>query len=118
VSARRRFRANRSITRRLSRAVLAKRILAFECATPIHPPGDAMTPPRRAAVALAAALLLGACKASPKQPDQPPPPNPIKAQINAGRAGARSADSAINASQDRMNAQAAEAAGDTTAKQE
>jgi hypothetical protein len=76
-----------------------------------------MTHPRRAVIALAAVALLAACNSGPKQPDQPPP-NPIKDQIDAGRNGAKADSAAIKQSEDRMNAQAAEAAGDTTAKQQ
>ncbi|HET6763677.1 MAG TPA: hypothetical protein VFH27_08390 [Longimicrobiaceae bacterium] len=72
----------------------------------------------RTVLAVAALALLVGCKKEPKEPATPPPPSPIKAQIDAGRAGARASDSAIAASQARMEAQAAEAAGtDTTPAQ-
>jgi type IV pilus biogenesis protein CpaD/CtpE len=74
-------------------------------------------PTRRTVIAVSAVALLVACKSEPKQ-TTPPPASPIKAQIDAGRAGARASDSAIAASQARMEAQAAEAAGtDTASKQ-
>ena len=68
-----------------------------------------MKPTRRTVLALSALTLLAACKKEPKA-QEPPAHNPIKAQIDMGKAGARSADSAIAASQARMDAQAAEAA--------
>ena len=71
---------------------------------------------RRAATTVAALALLAACKSGPKQPDQPPP-NPIKSQIDAARTGANQDSAAIKQSEDRMNAQATEAAGDTAPKQ-
>jgi hypothetical protein len=71
---------------------------------------------RRAAAGLAALALLAACNSGPKKPDQPLPPSPIKGRIDAARNAANTDSAALKQSEDRMNAQAAEAAGDTSAK--
>lgn len=57
-------------------------------------------------------VLLAACG---RDEPAPPPANPIRQQTDAARANAREAEQAIDASAKRMEAEAAAAAGDTSA---
>jgi hypothetical protein len=74
---------------------------------------------RHTLVSVCVVGLLACCKPQPEKPAAPPA-NPIKARVEPTRQAADDAGKAMQASEDRMRAAAAEAAGepaDSAAKQ-